>query len=302
MGSRPSSFKRGGGFLNNVDATIRDYQFTDEFNGEPWKAGKIKDLKGKMIDRPHGLNLFMTFRVDGADEDTTVTLKAASNFDLFEVSDDGHVVTSAEGGECSLGQGSAAGKFLYSLCNCESGDSFPEDLFSDDPDSIDLSPMIGTRLRLVQRNYTAEELDAVKRLGASEKRKGKDGKEYNRQSLVVDQVYDLPGTEAKSNGKAAKGKPATTKTAAQAKGKKAAEPEEVDIKDLSTETLKTIAGDNDGKVEKRKLSMAILKLMPRHPQREDVRKWVYDDDNLAELVEEGVITYNKAKGLIELAE
>ena len=41
-GARPSSFKKGGGFLDGVDLTIVDYQFTDEFNGQPFKPGKIK--------------------------------------------------------------------------------------------------------------------------------------------------------------------------------------------------------------------------------------------------------------------
>ena len=56
MGARPSSHRKAGGFLNGVDGTILDYQFTDAFNGEPWKPGKVKDKKtGKIKDRFHTL-------------------------------------------------------------------------------------------------------------------------------------------------------------------------------------------------------------------------------------------------------
>src|SRR5213593_1624882 len=85
MGARPSSFKKGGGFLNNVDGTFKGYQFTDEFNGEPFNP-KAKGKDGKP--RFHSLYFVPSVRVDGADEDVTTTM-FVGGFDDWNVSNDG---------------------------------------------------------------------------------------------------------------------------------------------------------------------------------------------------------------------
>ena len=303
MGTRQSSFKKGGGFLNNVDSTIQDYQFTDAFNGEPYKPGKMKDLKGKLVDKPHSLHAFISFRVDGADEDTTVTLRAAKNFDDWEISDDGHTLTPAE--DANLGSSSAFGKFIQSW-EAVAGQGAESDEFGEGV--YNFTPIIGSRIRTIQRDYTADELEGVKRLGAPIKRKGKDGKEYNRQSLVVDQVYELASPEVKANGKTAKpGKavaPSKSAKASSVTAKAKVEPETEDVKDLAGRALLEILDTAGGTIAKVKLSLKTL-LTPSlkgHPQRDDVRKWIAQDDNLAELVEDGLITYNKATQIVGVAE
>jgi len=290
VGARPSSFKQGGGFLNGVDGVISDYTWTDEFNGKPFEAGKIKGSDGKSIDKPHSLNLALSVRVDGADEDTTTTIKAAGDFDAYEVSEDGHVLTAADGGECNISANSATGKLLASLIQA----GFPETLFSDNEDSIDLTPMVGTRVRFIQRT----DVQRTKDFG---KQKGKDGKLYDRKDLVIDNVYDLPGAaEAPSKGKGTK---APVKGA---KGKPAAEPS-FDVTDFAGPTLKSVLDAKGGTIEKPKLGMAVLGFLMKNKkldsdQRDEIRNWLTDDDNLATLVEEGLITFNKKKGQIALAE
>lgn len=311
MGARPSSFKRGGGFLNGVDALITGYQFTDEFNGEPFKAGKIKDKSGKTIDKPHSLNCLLSVRVDGADEDTTTNLKVAGKFAEWQVSDDGLTIVPVdengdpvEGRQLSANAGFS--KFLATLVKpTDGGEGFPEERLPEE--DFNFEAIIGTRVRFIQQTDVAR----TKEFG---KRKGKDGKEYDRQDLVVETVYELPQAEGKANGKVAK--PATGKAAAKAapavKGKAAkAAPaaEEVDIPQLSAETLVAILQKKGGKIEKSKLSMAILTQLMKHDSREDVREWLFDDDNLKSLAdgdnvtvdeEEFGFTFNKAKGLISL--
>jgi hypothetical protein len=280
MGARPSSFRKGGGFLDGVDLTIRDYQWTDEFNGEPYRAGKIKGNDGKLMDRPHSLNLFLTVRVDGADEDTTTTLKAANDYDAFEVDDSGHVLTSADGGECNIGSSSALGKFISTLCAA----GFPEANFSDDPNSIDLSPIIGTRIRTVQR----VDVERTKKFGQKVDKKDPQRK-YDRKDLVVDQVYDLPTAQAKTNGKA--------KVAAKPNGK----AEVPDLKTLAGTALVEMLESAGSPLLKTKLSVLSLKTpsLKGHAQRDEVREWLFNDDNLAELVEDGVIaSYKKASKMI----
>lgn len=299
MGSRQSSFKKGGGFLNEVDATIIDYQFTDEFNGEPYKPGKMKGTDGKTVPKPHSLNCFLSVRVDEADEDTTTTLRVAKEFTDWEVSEDGHVLTPVA--DAALGSSSAFGKFIQSW-EAASGQGAESDEHGEG--SFGYEPIIGSRVRLVQRDYSDAELARIKQLGAGVKRKGKDGKEYTRQSLVIDQVYELAAAETKPNGRSKRTKP-NTKGAGTAHpaGKSthataSSEPAETDdLKDLAGQTVIEILETlPNGKIEKVKLSMKTLltPLLKGHPQRTDVRKWLAQDDNLAELVSDGLIGYDKS--------
>ena len=272
MGARPSSFKQGGGFLNGVDATLTDYQFTDEFNGEEYRPGKIKDFRtGKPVDKPHSLNVFVSFRVDGADQDTTTTLKAAGNFEDWEVSEDGHTVTPIQDGQ-KLPSGTAWYKFIASLCQPTNGaEGFPVDRLSDDDDpTVNYEPIIGTRVRLVQQ----VDEDRTKRFGP--KKDKKTGKEYERKDLVVEAVYDLPVAARKANGQSAA--PGKAKSAVKSKATK---PAADDVAEFAAETLRDILADNDGKIAKSKLSMKILNKLMKHPQREDVRKYLGNDENLA---------------------
>ena len=280
MGARPSTFRAGGGgFLNNVDGVIAGCRFTDEFNGEPFVAGK---KPGTQDAKFHSLFLELSARLDGADEDITQNL-FAGNADDFEF-EDGPTLTAADGGECSIGQNTPAGKFIASLV--EKG--FPEANLSDDPNSINFDPIIGTRVRFTQEVVVGKDGKPRKRIAKKGKFKGR---EFDDTTTVVGQVYELPG-------KAGKGaKTATGKKAAAAPVEEEDAGESVEA--LAGSTLIDIVRANKGKMETKKLSMAVLQKLMKHPQREDVRKLFKSDEFLE--TEDGW-DYNAKKGVVTVDE
>lgn len=278
MGARPSSFKKGGGgFLNNVDGVISGYEFTDEFQGEAFKAGKVN---GK--EKFHSLYAVLSARVDGADEDVTTTL-FVGGADDFEVSEDGHTLVPVEEGR-ELGANTSFAKLISSLV--EAG--FPETNLPEDV--INFESIIGTRVRFVQRT----DVEGTKKLG---KRKDKKtGKEYDRQDLVIDQVYSLPGTEvaAKSTVAAKAGKVASKPGKVAAKGATAAAG--VDVAELSVETANAILKEAGGSITKAKMGMKLIAKLMKHPEREAVRKFLHDDENLS-----GYFSYDAETTTISIA-
>lgn len=273
MGARPSSFKKSGGFLNGVDGVISGYQFTDEFNGVAFVAGK--DPKTKK-ERFHSLYTVLSVRVDGADEDVTTTL-FTGGADDFEITDDGHTLSPIEEGR-ELGANTAFAKLVVSLV--EAG--FPESNLPEDV--INFESIIGTRARFEQR----VNVEDTKKLG---KRKDKKtGKEYERQDLVITQVYEL----ASKSGKTAPKAPV--------KGAKSAKPAVQDISELAGKALLEIVQAAGGSITKAKLSMKTLTtpLLKGNPNRDAVRKFLCDgDDNLEAIAETGIVTYDKSTGEIE---
>ena len=248
---RPANFKRGGGFLNQVDATITGFQF---LVGEP-AAIKKGERKGEMFTP---LSLVPSFRQDGADDDVSQRLLIGDADNFGEVSEDGKTLNLGEGrisGYCE------AAIFVESLV--EGG--FPSERFDEDPSTWNLDPAVGTRVRLIQEVNA----DKTKRQG---KQKGKDGKEYDRKDLKVSTVHDLPTVVTKTNGKAAK----PTNKAKAAKGP--------DVKELGDSTLFGILGDNDGSIALAKLKMKVFAAFgAKHPQRDQrdaVIAYVTNPDNI----------------------
>jgi len=277
VGARPSTFRKGGGgFLNNVDGVIAGYRFTDEFNGEAFVPGKVN---GK--DKFHSLFMEISIRLDNATEDEMQNL-FAGNYEDYEVSDDGLTLAAAGGGECSIGLNTPAGKFITSLV--EKG--FPEANLSDDEESINFEPVLGTRVRFVQEVVIGKDGKPRKRIAKKGKFKGR---EFDDTTTVIGQVYDLPGKAGKKGAAATSGK----------KGKAADADEDDDsdeaIETLASETLVDIVKANKGKMAKEKLSMAILQKLMKHPSREAVRKLLKSDDFLEK---ENGWDYNAKKGVV----
>lgn len=261
-GARPSTFKKsGGGFLNEVDGLITDYQFTDEFPG-----GSGSPRKGKSDFRP--LYAVLSARVDGADEDVTTTMFVGSADD-FEITNEGHTLTPVDD-SVGLRQNAEWCIFINSLV--ESG--FPEELLPED--EISFEAIVGTRVRFVQRVND----EKTQRLG---KRKGKDGKkEYARTDLVIAKVYALPGNDSKPMGAGKKASaPAKKATTAKAGPAKAA-PAGEDLDDLAVATLTDILMENGEPLIKSKLGVRILKKLNKHPLRDKVYKQLFDDDFLGQ--------------------
>lgn len=265
MGARPSSFKKGGGFLNNVDGVIASYQFTDEFPGQDGKANK-----GDF----NPLFAVVSFDIDGNDEAQSTTMMAGSADD-FEISDDGLTLTPVEE-KNGLRASTPWATFVGSLV--DSG--FPDSNLPEDDEPINYEAIVGTRVRLVQIKDEAGMARAAKKWKTSKgkfneqgQKKGKDGKYYNLTLLTVAEVYDLPGDDPKPASKPAKGAKPTGKPA---KGKKA-DP----LEEEAVETLLAILSDADGSIAKSKLPNKLAtKLGAKHPKREELRRLIYSDEFL----------------------
>lgn len=290
MGSRPSQFKKGGGFLNGVDGVITGYRFTDEFNGTAYSAKP--DPKTKQVPF-HSLFCEVSVRVDGAEEDVNQHL-FAGGFDDFEISEDGLTLTAPDGGECNIGEKTGTAIFFASVC----AGGFPDDRLSDDPNTVNFEPIIGSRVKFVQRKN--EELTRKR----GKRKDKKTGKEYDRTDLVVDTVYELPNDAPV----AAKGKPTV-------KGKVQAAPA-IDIDTLAGQTVVEIVTRLGKPTEKSKFTMeslksSVLKTAEAKPHVTAVRKRVLDAEFLASLAEgdgvelDGVaynVGYNTSKGVVTVTE
>ncbi len=177
-------------------------------------------------------------------------------YDDFDVSEDGYTLTSDE--DKQLGGGTAFAKLIQSLV--EAG--FDENLLPED--EINYQAIIGTRVRFTQQKDEAGTAKLGKRVDK------KTGKSYDRQDLVITNVYSLPEAP-----KASKGGKAAVKPAA---GKGAKVGTAVDIAELATETLVNILTASKGKsIPKAKISMAVLRLLAKHANREEVRGLLNND-------------------------
>ncbi len=284
--ARPSWLRKGGGYLNEVDADLVGYAF---------EIGETTTIKrGKNKGQPFTpLSLTPAFAIDGDDSSKSdpktqrLLIGNASQFGDVDdptsiVSEDGLTLQRGPSG-WGLGRGEA-GTFMDSLI--EAG--FPAARFAESDTEINLEPMIGTRVRLKQ----VVNIEKTKNQG---KQKGKDGREYDRKDLIVAAVHAVPngngsnghgtgqGGVSKVAGKAVKGKPAV---------------EEVDIEALSAKTLRNILRkQKDETIGVAKLSMAVLKAITDDDNREEVREFLGDAKNLAKI--EGV-AYNAKKMLLTL--
>jgi hypothetical protein len=284
MGARPSSFKGGGGFLNNVDGVFSDYSFLDSFPGQD----APKDAKFTP------LYLNVTAEVDGAEEPQSTTLFAGSADD-FEISDDGKTITPVtEGG--SLRKGTPAARFLETLVRpTGGGEGLDEALLPEDDEPINYEAFLSNRVRFVQeRDEKAIEKNKKNYRKSGGKfnedgyKKGKDGKFYAPTNVVIETVYGAAEVAPKATAK----KGAAVKPAASTK--KTPKVDELQV--LADETLLAILDENEGTIGHAKLPAKIVtKLGSKHPRREEVRKLMLSDDYLGR--EEGW-SYDSKKKII----
>lgn len=278
MGSRPSSFKSGGGFLNGVTSTLVDLVFSDHWSD----------------DAPDGkFYLVPSFLVDGGDEAVTQHLFAGSS-DFVAISEDGKSLIEGE-----LWAKSPAALFIRTFV--EGG--FPETSLPEDGEPVTYQAMVGSRV------ITEQEVDekATKELGKRKDKKDP-SKSYNRTNLVVKRVVALPGTPvqaattratSKPNGKAGTPTPAPVRKVATAK--KTTAPA-VDIDALTAETLVSILGDTEGNtIDKVKLNLAVTRKLNGNASRDTVRKRIQEDDFLNAQTEAGIVVYDPSTRMIALA-
>lgn len=179
----------GGGFLNNVDGVITGYNFTHEF------PGATREDNEKQV------YMVLHFLVDGAEGPVSTTLRGGGA-QYLTAEENGRVLINPEGGNARLWNKSSLYAFMASLVAPIDGKAgFPDERFDEDPTVIDFTPMIGTRVRLVQE----VDAEAVAK-GITRKGKDKEGAEkaYKPTLLKVKSVLALPDAAAASTSGSAK--------------------------------------------------------------------------------------------------
>ena len=289
-GARPSAFRKGGGFLNDVDGEITNYEFTTEPEFLTKGGGKRKSKSDF-----NALYAVLSVRVDGADEDVETTFFVGSA-DEWEISDDGKTLTGDGNLQATIGWG----LFISSLV--EHG--FPENDLPED--EVNFEPIIGWRVRFVQQ--TNEK--ATAKYG---KRKAKKGKgEYDRTDVVVSQVYDYVQPTARG-GKAAlkttarptsrsvssaasRSRTTATTATSRSSGKpngRVQEQSERHLEDDADTLLIEILGDKDGEIKRKGLTMEVTKRRMKDPNRDALRDLIFSDDYLTGAEERGLIAFNQ---------
>lgn len=248
MGFR-DRIRKGGGFLNNVDATITDYAFTNVSPGDERKQTKW-------------VYFVPSFQQDGADDPVTQHMFLGAT-DRYEFSKDGKTLTMVEGGDVTISEKAPAGLFLATLIDKGFDESQIEE-----GEELNLEPIIGQRVRVVQEVDEA----ATKKLG---KRKGKGGKgEYNRTNTVVAAVYE----KTPEGGKSAKGKPNGKGVTTKPNGK--GKPQQDDLTEEADAVLTDLLSENDGEVERGRLSLMLTRMLMKNPNREALKKLIISEDYL----------------------
>lgn len=237
MGFR-SQIKKGGGFLNNVDAAFKDYRFEARFKG----------------DKKDGDNLYFVpeFLVDGKDknDDQHMYLGAA---DRYEISEDGKSLTMVDESPVTFGYSVPFGLFMDSLfAASDKADANIEDELPDlaEGEPLNLEALIDRRFRLKQ------EVDekGTEKFGKRVVGTGKNKKEYSRTNTVIDAIL----------GVAKGGK--TTKPAA-AGGKKSKDSDEDALKESAADVMRDVLAK--GAVNRKNLSLPVTKMLLKHKDKEE---------------------------------
>lgn len=252
---RPSQAKTGGGgFLNGVAAKITGYEFV--------LTPDMEIKKGKRAGQTWSpVSFIPAFRVDGADADVSSRFLLGDADRLaLTVSEDGQTVTLGE--DVTLFADNEVIAFIQSLVAAD----FPEDRLDSDPLTINLEPIVGTRVMLEQVVNEEKTKNQGKQVSA------KTGKSYDRKDLRVAQIIELPSV-GKANGKA------PSKGNGKVKG--------TDIAALGRQTVLDVLGDTEsGSLPFGKLKMlAFGKFDSQHPQKVDrdaVLKFIGDSTNVAQ--------------------
>lgn len=311
-GARPSQFKKGGGRLNNVAATITGIEWTGDelvytkgesgFSRVEFTPGKVKKAGGGVKDKFHALNALVSLRVDGATEDTIEPM-FAGGADDFAISEDGQelwdaaydtpeAAEEADQDPANKVRGLGANTKFWLFLDSLSKAGFPEVNLPEH--RLTFGAIVGTRVQIIQRDDPA--MKGKKKLDAS----GKESK-YGYTYTAVDDVLALPEVDevpVVKGGKKTTAKAAPVKTVAGKKAPVAPVVEEVDLDGETTlALLDALAQKSPQKVGD--LSMWVLKNRMKHPEREAIRSRIVTPTFLA--TEDGWV-YDKAAKMVTLAE
>lgn len=295
MGMMMDRFRKAGGFLNNVDALITDLTFT---NTPDFGEASRERREGEFTP----LWLTLTTRTDGAEKAESTNINMGGGDD-FIISEDGRslIPTSKD----SMLWASTPGARLIASGYAH---GIPEP--SPEPgEPLDFSNFIGYRVRFTQvvdeesKRRMAEKVKKnpkkYPKYNTEGQRKGKDGKYYDPRNPEITQVYGLveeaqaahPTTRAmtstvkspttgRANGKA------THDSGKAVNGKTAVNDEA--LRTFSGETLVALLQAHDGQLKKVQLNQFVTRSLAKDGRREDVRKFLFNDDNLLQFAEEGI--------------
>lgn len=274
--------KSGGGFLNGVAGTIVGVKF----DSKSWEGAKGKEDYTT-------LSVELVIKQDGADDTVQQFLSGGFLYENQGISDDGTELTSNDD-RGIISEDSEIAKFLSSAV--EAG--------------LDETPFVESNLRnlngllnqrfVFKRVVDQELMDRLQKAGKEPKRKGADGKLYNRDNLLVAEYLGEAEVKATKGGAKKTSKPAATSTAAKGgKTNGAAKNAEVDAQlELATEVLGNILAnstDKDGNlvaIPRTGLSAKIVRYSTENkfsedPKehndiRESLRKLIGSEDFLAQ--------------------
>ena len=242
----PETFVEGG-LLDDADVEFKSAAF------ELW------DYQGKSPVSAPALKLGM--ELEGGD--TFEQYYSMGNANDWMPSEDGKSLM-AVGSATGIRKSTNGSMFLSSLVNA----GFPASKLGDD-----ISVIVGTKAHMIQKAQP-------KRAGieGGDKRKGADGKEYDRTLLVVESIKELP----KGVGKLAAGAGAGKGKAAAGKGKAAADAGEAEgggAEDVAVSAVLQLLSDSPV-LEKTKLPAEVFKIVKGSPDQAAVLKLVFSDDFL----------------------
>ena len=262
--SRPSGFRSGGGFLSDIDGTLKGGTF--------WTAEEL------WPDREHNPNFMplyykLALRVDGAKEDISVRLFAGGDDD-WQISDDRNTLEPLRD-DAKFPANSELGAFVTAMVEL----GFPEEELPEEV--INYEAFSGYRVRFIQ----VPKLD--KKTGKQRTRTPKTGayagKTFNDTFTSVGVVYgkESPTEAAGIATRKAAGAPKKAVVASKANGKGKGS----DIVTETTESLLTLLAEApEGSLLKAKLPVLLgrycIKTGKSTEQREEMRKLIYTDEFL----------------------
>jgi len=275
----------GGGFLNNVDAKIIGYKFTNDFPGENAKQ-----------DEETKLYMILTVREDGADEDSETTLNGGGG-EFFEISEDGQTLTSVDADRApKLWSEGGIYKFIDSLVDAEPliGERLGD---VEETKAQNFAAIIGTRVRLKQVAVIKDGKPLMRKV-----KKGKfAGKEFPVTNLAVEKVLELP---AVAGAKAAAPKAGKKNTNGSGKPAAAAAAPVVDTAAADEFLTNLLAAAKTNTVKLADINLPItrlsVKLQTPDETREAIRALLTDVAYISDAVVRDIVTYNEKTGVIGL--
>jgi len=275
----------GGGFLNNVDAKIIGYKFTNDFPGENAKQ-----------DEETKLYMILTVREDGADEDSETTLNGGGG-EFFEISEDGQTLTSVDADRApKLWSEGGIYKFIDSLVDAEPliGERLGD---VEETKAQNFAAIIGTRVRLKQVAVIKDGKPLMRKV-----KKGKfAGKEFPVTNLAVEKVLELP---AVAGAKAAAPKTGKKNTNGSGKPAAAAAAAAVDTSAADNFVTSLLAAAKGNTVKLADINLPItrlaVKLQTTDEDREAIRALLTDAAYISDAVVREIVTYNEKTGVIGL--